>query len=251
MEPDIPGVRTESLMEEVVTSLRLLADATRLRLALLLHDRDATVSELAARLGLPQPRVSTHLALLRDAGLVVSQRAGRQRVYHLDAARVGPLLSAVEALLSPGAAALQPVEAALPSAQAARLVRRDAPIRHARTCYDHLAGVAGVRLLDELRARGWLAAAGDGGSSPLRLTAAGATALGARGVDVTAARRARRQFAFACLDWTERRPHLGGALAAAILRALRDAGFVQQAAGSRTVFLQTPLDGWLEGADPS
>src|SRR5262249_52362128 len=150
--------------------------------ALLLHDRDATVSELAARLGLPQPRISTHLALLRDAGLVVSQRAGRQRVYHLDATRVGPLLSAVEALLPPGAG-LQAAEAALPSAQAARLVRRDAPIRHARTCYDHLAGVAGVRLLDELRGRGWLAAAGDGDSSPLRLTAAGAAALVARGVD--------------------------------------------------------------------
>ncbi|HEY7067619.1 MAG TPA: metalloregulator ArsR/SmtB family transcription factor [Chloroflexota bacterium] len=236
-------------MDEVVKLLHLLADSTRLRLALQLLAADATVSELAARLDLPQPRASTHLGLLRDAGLVVANRAGRQQVYHLDAPRFGPLLADVQALLAANA---QRPAATLPrrSAAATRAVVGNAPIRHARTCYDHLAGVAGVQLLDELLARGWLEAPVGPGQARYGVTDAGAAALSARGVEVAAARRARRQLAIACLDWTERRPHLGGALGAAILHALRAAAVVEQAAEGRTVVLRAPLQHWLDGSPP-
>jgi hypothetical protein len=132
------------------------------------------------------------------------------------------------------------------SAQAARAVRRDMPIRQARTCYDHLAGVAGVRLLDALLMRGWLT--GKEGPRPrYRLTPAGETALRNRGVDIDTAHHARRMFAFGCLDWTERRPHLGGALGAAILAALEEAGAIQHDGTGRTMLLKKPLDTWLEG----
>jgi hypothetical protein len=136
------------------------------------------------------------------------------------------------------------------SAQASRAVRSDLPIRHARTCYDHLAGVAGVHLLDTLLERGWLAPRtifDDRERTLYDLTRDGETALRARNVDIDTARKARRRFAFACLDWTERRPHLGGALGVAILHALEAAGAIQHDDVSRTVSLHAPLDAWLDG----
>jgi DNA-binding transcriptional ArsR family regulator len=230
-------------MHAIAQTAHVLADETRLRLLALLQEGDATVTDLAARLDLAQPRVSTHLALLRDAGLVTVQRAGRQRTYHVDAERVGRLFAALgdDMTATPDRPTI--------SAQAARAVRRDLPIRQARTCYDHLAGVAGVHLLDALLERGWLAphAAGDdGGRIVYDLTAEGEAALRARGVDLDAARRARRRFAFGCLDWTERRPHLGGALGAAILRALETSGGIARDTSSRTIDVRARFDAWLD-----
>jgi hypothetical protein len=127
------------------------------------------------------------------------------------------------------------------SAAAAREVRRDTALRRARTCYDHLAGVAGVDLLDALLARGWLVEATDG----YRLTPAGEHALASRGVDLPAARASRRPLARACLDWTERRPHLAGALGAAVLAALEASGTIWRQPGMRQVILAQPLADWL------
>ena len=75
----------------------------------------------------------------------------------------------------------------------------------------------------------------------------GEAALRARGVNTDNAHRARRMFAFGCLDWTERRPHLGGALGAAILTALENAGAIQRDGAGRTMLLIKPLDMWLDG----
>src|SRR5439155_15545247 len=116
-----------------------LADPARLALLAALLEGDATVSDLAARLALPQPRASTHLARLRTAGLVAPSALGRHRAYRVDAARVKPLL---DALYATGPAAVLK-----PAARAGRERRADTPLRQARTCYDHLAGVAGVDLL--------------------------------------------------------------------------------------------------------
>jgi DNA-binding transcriptional ArsR family regulator len=231
-------------MHAIAQTAHALADETRLRLLVLLREGDATVTDIAARLDLAQPRVSTHLALLRDAGLVTVLRAGRQRTYHVDAERIGHLLSAL------GGEMTATLDRATISTQAARAVRRDLPIRQARTCYDHLAGVAGVHLLDMLLERGWLAPRADNdgrGRVLYDLTPAGEAALRARGVDLDGARRARRRFAFGCLDWTERRPHLGGALGAAILASLAASGSLRRDAASRTVDLRAAFDAWLGG----
>lgn len=212
-----------------------LADETRLGLLQVLLQGDATVSDLAARLEAPQPRISAHLLRLRAAGLVSTTTAGRQRVCHVDRGCVEPLLAALA-----GAAGAAPAR----SRQAERLVQRDAPIRQARRCYDHLAGVAGVRLLDALLERGWLAPAT--GRPAFALTPDGREALGARGVDLAAADRARRRFATACLDWTERRPHLGGALGAAVLQTLYAEGSVADAGTGRTLTPLRPPGSWLD-----
>ena len=213
-----------------------LADPARLTILAALLAEESTVSELAARLDLAQPRMSGHLARLREAGLVAPAEVGRHRVYRADAARVKPLL---DALYAGGPAAV-----ARPSAQAGRERRRDTPLRRARTCYDHLAGVAGVALLDAMRKRRWLVEHTDGGPG-YALTPAGTREMGRRRVNLDAARASRRRFATACLDWTERRPHLGGALGAEVLAALVTAGHVRRVATTRAVTLPTPLPTWL------
>lgn len=217
------------------------ADESRLRILLALAEGEATVSDLVTQLELPQPRVSSHLSVLRDAGLVTRRSSGRQRTYGVDAGRIGAV---IDALRTPATVASpQPPR----SAQADREVRRDSPIRRARTCYDHLAGVVAIELLDDLTRRGWLTRpSGDG--RDFALTEAGASALVRRGVDVERAARARRRFAFGCIDWTERRPHLGGALGAEVLLTLERGGFVRRAAATRVVSLHAPAIAWLDGA---
>ena len=126
-----------------------------------------------------------------------------------------------------------------PSPQAAREVRRDTPLRRARTCYGHLAGVAGVALMDELLRRGWLEVVPAGPDvkrvhySP---TADGVSALSSWGVAIPAP-KGRKPVAFSCLDWTERRWHLGGPLGRAIADALAEAGCIRRLPGSRVVEL--------------
>jgi hypothetical protein len=136
---------------------------------------------------------------------------------------------------------------------AAREVRRNSAMRQARTCYDHLAGVAGVQLLEALLRLDWLQPQ-DHRRSGYCLTAQGIAGFAARGMDISHVYRARRTFAYGCLDWTERRPHLAGALGAALLDALGTAGVIRRVTGSRTVEVLQPLTHWLattEGCSPS
>jgi DNA-binding transcriptional ArsR family regulator len=226
-------------MQALLQLTQALADETRLRLVMTLLDSPATVSELVVRLGLPQPRISSHLALLRRVGLVSVDVVGRQRTYSVDTPRVGAVLAALHALLP--AASQRPHR----SPQAAREVRRNTMLRQGRTCYDHLAGVAGVELLDALLRLGWVEEH-DGPRRCYRLTPPGRQALQSRSVDLLGAQKARRQFAYGCLDWTERRPHLGGALGAAILHALHRAGYIRRDRQSRAVTLLKPITGWLD-----
>jgi hypothetical protein len=131
---------------------------------------------------------------------------------------------------------------------AAREVRRNSAIRQARTCYDHLAGVAGVQLLEALLAHGWLMPQDD---HCLRycLTPQGSAGLIARGLDLAHLSKVRRTVAYGCLDWTERRPHLAGALGAAILEVLSTTGIIRLVPGSRTVTVLQPLTSWLDAAE--
>ena len=137
-----------------------------------------------------------------------------------------------------------------PSPQAAREVRRNSPLRRARSCYHHLAGVAGVDLLGSLLRRGWLEEDGlHNGRVLYRLTPQGRRCLGERGVDLERAGGSRRMYAYGCLDWTERRWHLGGALAQGVLQVLGEAGVIRRQAGTRVVVVLELLEGWLDGAE--
>jgi DNA-binding transcriptional ArsR family regulator len=228
-------------MQNLEQVAQTFADKTRLRILLLLLKADSTVSDMVTRLGLPQPRVSTHLAQLRRAGLVSVAMAGRQRVYRVDAVRVKAVLDALQAF-APTTPRRSP--------QAIREVRRNTAMRQARTCYDHLAGVVGVQLLDEMLRRAWLEhhETKEKARPLYRLTQHGTQALGERGVDIAYAQKARRHFAFGCMDWTERREHLGGALGAAILEAMVTAGIVRRQQQTRTVVPLKPVMDWFDAS---
>ena len=139
------------------------------------------------------------------------------------------------------------------SPQAAREVRRDTSLRRARTCYGHLAGIAGVGFMDTMLKLGWLdedTEIGPDRRVRYTLSAAGALAMDARGVDIASARKSGGQFAFGCLDWTEGNQHLGGALGRELVVCLVEQGYLSRTAGRREVMVRKGLDEWF-GRVPS
>lgn len=115
-------------------------------------------------------------------------------------------------------------------------------LRLARTCYDRLAGTLGVAMHDAMLRQGWFATAADGGADlhanadgDYRLSEGGAAACVSLGLDLAQAQRARRRFACGCLDWSERRDHLGGALGAALLAQLLGQGWLERDYSSRAL----------------
>ena len=133
------------------------------------------------------------------------------------------------------------------SSQALREIRLDTPLRRARTCYGHLAGVAGVGLMDELLARAWLEPLPPApGATRIHYapTTLGINCLTRRGVDIPFFTPAKPQ-AFSCIDWTERRPHLGGALGRLLVSSLLESGSIEQTPGSRVVTFTAALERWL------
>lgn len=230
----------------IVSVASAFADDTRLRLlaTLLSHGTTGlTVTDLAEQLDLAQPRISTHLAILREAGLVDSRNSARTRVYRVKADLTAPALDALKR-----AAGLEAGPA--PSPAARREIARNSAYRHARTCYDHLAGLAGVDLLDGFVFDRWLIRTGGPDERPLySITEAGDRAFTRLNIDLTAVRSAgRRSVACGCLDWTERKPHLAGSLGAAVLKSLEQMGYVRRLEGSRQIDIVRPIDGWLAGA---
>ncbi len=127
---------------------------------------------------------------------------GRHRYYSLAGANVASALEALSVLAG------APRRAFVPTTPPR--------LRAARTCYDHIAGTLGVALHDRFKALGWLTGLSAGGRD-YDLSPGGTKAFEALGIDLGAARTLRRRFAYACLDWSERRHHLAGALGAAFL----------------------------------
>jgi DNA-binding transcriptional ArsR family regulator len=240
---------------DVVPAAALLAEPTRAAmLTALLDERPLAAGELAALAGVRPATASAHLARLLGGDLVTVIKQGRHRYYRLAGPEVAAAMEAL-AFLSPAA-----------EVRSLRASRDAAALARARTCYDHLAGRAGVALLDALLARGVLASAPDGGRpanggrpryggepadgprpargaapqvhirpAAFQVTAAGSATLTAFGLDVGALERSRRRFAGACLDWTERKPHLNGALGAAITARLLGLGWIERGTRRRAV----------------
>ena len=134
------------------------------------------------------------------------------------------------------------------SPRSKREVRCDTPLRQARTCYGHLAGVAGIALMDEMLSREWLkedSTPVSGNRLGYSLTPKGLQAMEELGVLVSEAAKSTGNFAYGCLDWTEPGHHLGGALGRALTTFLTNQGFVDRIPGVREVTLQGSPDTWL------
>jgi len=208
---------------DIAPAAALMADPTRATiLRALLPDRPLAAGELARMAGVSAATASFHLAKLLEGGMITVARQGRHRYYRLTGHEVAAAIEAL-GLISP----------ALP-VRTLRQSREAAALAEARTCYDHLAGRAGVELLAGLLRLGWLEEKsgrtdrGDTSALRFEITGAGARALGSFGLDMLQIRRSRRQFAGVCIDWTQRRGHLNGALAAAITTRLFDLGWIER-----------------------
>lgn len=188
-------------------------------LSALISGRALTATELANEAGVTAPTASSHLAKLEDGGLVVPEKQGRHRYFRLSGVDVAELLEHLMGVAS----------------RAGHLRTRPGPkdpeLRHARVCYDHLAGDMGVAFFDSLIRRSLIETKG----TSVSLTPKGRTFFAAFGIDLDELGRLRRPLCRTCLDWSVRRSHLAGALSAAVLTRIYDLGWARREARSRIV----------------
>ena len=189
----------------------------------LLDNRARTSTELAMTGGVNPSTASTHLNRLKAERLVRMVVQGKHRYYSLAGADVARVLEGLNILAGGTRANFVP--------------NTPNKLRAARTCYDHLAGALGVQLFDRWTAMGLVDVNAD---NSCELTPKGVRAFESLGMDIDAARASRRRFAFACLDWSERRAHLGGALGAAFLEVALKKKWLSHVRDSRAVLVTTP-----------
>lgn len=208
---------------DMAPAAALMADPTRaMILRALLAGRPLAAGELARLAGVSAATASFHLTKLLDGRMVAVVSQGRHRYYRLAGPEVAAALEAVS-VISPGV-----------PPRSLRQSREAEALAEARTCYDHLAGRVGVALLDAMLDGGLLEPAG---TSPVRyeVTGKGRERFISFGVNVAEVRRSRRQFAGECVDWTQRRGHLNGALAAAITARMFVLGWIEHGKRRRSV----------------
>jgi DNA-binding transcriptional ArsR family regulator len=186
----------------------------------LLDGRARTSTELAMVADVTPSTASVHLQRLKTQRLVAVIAQGKHRYYSLEGANVAAALEALSVLAGRSRDEFVP--------------NTPNGLRAARACYDHIAGTLGVALHDRFKAMGWLSG-GSGANNAYEMTRDGTKAFDDLGIDVAAIRALRRRFAFACVDWSERRPHIGGALGAALLNIAMKRKWVLQEFDSRAL----------------
>jgi DNA-binding transcriptional ArsR family regulator len=200
----------------------LMADPTRSQFLLqLLDGRALPAGELARFARVAPSTASSHLTRLVEGGLLCVHKQGRHRYYRLAGPEVGHVLETLATIAPP-----QPV-CSLREAETGKA------IRFARTCYDHLAGKLGVGLARAMLEQGWLVA-GENNFAP---TPGGEDRFVAFGIDLASLRKQRRAFAPCCLDWSERRHHVAGALGAALATRLVEMDWLRRQPGTRALQL--------------
>ena len=205
----------ESRVDDEVSQIAAaIGEPARARMLYCLVDgRARTSTELSVVADISPATASAHLQRLRTQRLVTVLAQGRHRYYSLGGANVAAALEALSVLTSGSRDVFVP--------------NTPSRLRTARTCYDHIAGALGVSLHQRFRELGWLSDS-TVSNKAYQVTVRGTEALEALGIDVEATRNRRRCLAYACVDWSERRPHIGGAIGAALLNlALKQKWVIQ------------------------
>src|SRR5712692_9296946 len=198
-----------------------IGQPARARMLYCLVDGHArTSTELAMVADETTSTANVHLHRLKAQRLVRVFAQGKHRYYGLEGANVAAVLEALSVLAGGSRDVFVP--------------NTPNRLRAARTCYDHIAGALGVSLHDRFKALGWLSG-GLGADNAYDLTPDGAKEFEALGIDIEATRTLRRRFAYACVDWSERRPHVGGAVGAALLNVALKRKWVVQDLDSRAL----------------
>jgi DNA-binding transcriptional ArsR family regulator len=207
---------------DVAAAAALIGEPARAALLLALTEAEyLPARELAARAGIAPSTASGHLARLLDGRLVVAHRSGRHRYFRLANAEVAAAIEALSAIAPP-----RPV-------RSLREATLGQALREARTCYDHLAGRLGVEVAAVLEREGVLVYE-DGAEYRLGESAAGYLQT-EFAIDVPELQQQRRAVARVCLDWSERRRHVAGALGAALTSSLLERGWVRRRDGNRSL----------------
>jgi len=210
-----------TLDDSVARVAAAIGEPARARMLFCLMDRHARTSTELAVVGEVSPSTaSAHLQRLRTERLVRVVAQGKHRYYQLEGPEVADVLERLCVIAG------SPQRRFVPSTPER--------LRAVRSCYDHLAGTLAVALHDRLLARGWLEPTA-GPAESYALTAKGARELAALGVDVPAALGRRRRMAYGCLDWSERRFHLGGAVGAALLKFMVGRRWLREDLDSRAL----------------
>lgn len=193
----------------------------------LLDGRALTAGELAQAAHITPQTASGHLSKLAAGGLIAIEKQGRHRYHRLASPAVARMLESIMQVASDAAPRLKSVVTG----------PRDKALRAARTCYDHLAGHLGVALADSMIANKQIELTADAGI----VTANGAALFDRLGIAVEprSPARSKRILCRPCLDWSERRPHIGGALGAALCLHCLQAGWIRRVDGSRAVSVTT------------
>jgi DNA-binding transcriptional ArsR family regulator len=198
----------------------LMADPSRATmLCSLAGDESRSASELALLANVAPQTASRHLALLVDSGLLTVNISGRNKFYRL---RGPEVVAAIESLL--GISGSSPAEDRMRLMSAPELVL-------ARTCYDHLAGVLSVAICERITSKAYVRKAG----KELHLTDAGTAFFRELGIEAASLKTSRQRFAYPCIDWIERQPHVGGALGAALFDWLLASKGIARRKNSRAI----------------
>ena len=198
----------------------LIGDPARANiLTTLMSGKALTASELAAEAGVTLPTASAHLSKLAGGALIAARKQGRHKYFTIASDQVADVLEALMGLAA-GTGHLR-----------TRTGPKDAALREARICYDHLAGTMGIAMYDSMIRRGLLR---DDAEFP-ELTAKGRAALTGMGLDLAPLEAARRPLCRSCLDWSERRTHLAGSLGQAMLEMMQARGWATRDPNSRVI----------------
>ena len=215
-----PHIESMSSAPQMVEVAALVGDPARANiLCALLDGRALTATELAFAAGVSPQTTSGHLGKLLSARLLLLVKQGRHRYYRLAGSHVGQMLESIMNVALAGPPRFQPRS------------KLDEKLRYARTCYDHIAGLLGVALAERLAKREFVILGDEAGE----VTPAGADFLSKLGVDLSRARAKRRVFCRPCVDWTERRPHIGGAVGAALANRCFELKWIERVRDSRAL----------------
>ena len=222
------------MKEQFKEAVALIAEPVRATIMwTLLDGRAFTATELAIAADTSASNISMHLARLVRGGLLKVESQGRHRYYSLS----GPEIAyAMESLATLGSSAAAVADTAASLSGKARRTTSDetpSPIKQCRTCYDHLAGKTGVAITDALLKQGMMTNI----DSSFGLTPKGKRWFGELGIDVDELESLRRLFLRPCLDWSERRYHIAGSLAAALLDKMLQADWIRRTKNSRAVIV--------------
>ncbi|MGK4115082.1 helix-turn-helix domain-containing protein [Lysinibacillus capsici] len=198
----------------------LLGETSRATiLASMMDGRFHTASELAYMAAIKPQTASFHLAKLVEGKLIKVEKQGRHRYFQLAGEDIAQFLESFLAISPP------------PEVRSLKQSSQIKLLQDARTCYDHLAGKLGVQLTESMLKAGYLTLEG----KQFVLTDEGILFFTTFGIDLTALKRNRRSFSHACLDWSERRYHLAGALGCELLNQFFNLGWLLRVPSIRAI----------------